>query len=86
MKSTMSVELKYCERCGGLWLRECGSDQVYCVRCLTLLDDWPSSPNRQVVRLPIAPSVTLDDIDFEIHINDVEDIDGMAWFAPGGAA
>ena len=28
-----SVELKYCERCGGLWLRRPGQDVVYCERC-----------------------------------------------------
>ena len=27
------VELKYCERCGGLWLREVGLDGVYCDTC-----------------------------------------------------
>jgi Zn-finger nucleic acid-binding protein len=27
------VELKYCERCGGLWLRSAGSQRVYCVAC-----------------------------------------------------
>jgi hypothetical protein len=29
----VSVELKYCERCGGLWLRRPGQDVVYCERC-----------------------------------------------------
>jgi Zn-finger nucleic acid-binding protein len=28
-----SVELKYCERCGGLWLRRPGHDEVHCARC-----------------------------------------------------
>ena len=27
------VELKYCERCGGLFLRECGAGVVYCAGC-----------------------------------------------------
>jgi Zn-finger nucleic acid-binding protein len=26
----VQVELKYCERCGGLWLRLLGADAVYC--------------------------------------------------------
>jgi hypothetical protein len=30
---TVSVELKYCERCGGLWLRERGREVVYCGGC-----------------------------------------------------
>ena len=29
----MAVELKYCERCGGLWLRRPGQEIVYCERC-----------------------------------------------------
>jgi len=28
-----SVELKYCERCGGLWLRRPRHDEVQCGRC-----------------------------------------------------
>jgi uncharacterized Zn finger protein (UPF0148 family) len=27
------VELKYCERCGGLWLRPQGEGAVYCTSC-----------------------------------------------------
>jgi Zn-finger nucleic acid-binding protein len=27
------MELKYCERCGGLWLRRQGEDVVYCRGC-----------------------------------------------------
>ncbi len=27
------VELKYCERCGGLWLRRLSTDGVYCSGC-----------------------------------------------------
>ncbi len=29
----VQLELKYCERCGGLWLRLRGSGQVYCAGC-----------------------------------------------------
>jgi len=27
------VDLKYCEACGALWLRPCGSHTPYCGRC-----------------------------------------------------
>jgi len=27
------LELKYCERCGGLWFRQRGDSQVYCESC-----------------------------------------------------
>ena len=33
MQEENSVELKYCERCGGLWLRRPGHDEVHCGRC-----------------------------------------------------
>ncbi len=29
----LPAELKYCEFCGALWLRPCGSADVYCTRC-----------------------------------------------------
>jgi hypothetical protein len=32
------IELKYCERCGGLWLRPQGADAVYCADCQVLVD------------------------------------------------
>jgi hypothetical protein len=31
------VELKYCERCGALWLRPQGRDGVYCTSCQACL-------------------------------------------------
>jgi Zn-finger nucleic acid-binding protein len=31
--TVVQVELKYCEACGGLWLRARGSAEVYCARC-----------------------------------------------------
>jgi hypothetical protein len=34
------VELKYCEHCGGLWIRE-GGGGVYCGRCQPRVDDLP---------------------------------------------
>jgi len=34
------MELKYCERCGGLWLRACGDEATYCGRCQTVIATW----------------------------------------------
>jgi Zn-finger nucleic acid-binding protein len=31
--NVIQLELKYCELCGGLWLRRQGADQVYCAAC-----------------------------------------------------
>jgi len=38
----MQVELKYCERCGGLWLRPQGTDGVYCASCRVRLAARPN--------------------------------------------
>jgi hypothetical protein len=37
----LHLELKYCETCGGLWLRQKGSGQVECASCL-------ASPRRRI--------------------------------------
>lgn len=34
---TTLLELKYCERCGGLWLRPQAADGVYCGGCRAYL-------------------------------------------------
>ena len=36
-----AVELKYCERCGGLWLRPQGECEVYCGSCRVHLAEMP---------------------------------------------
>ena len=35
------VELKVCERCGGLWLRPGGSRWIYCGPCKAKLEELP---------------------------------------------
>jgi uncharacterized Zn finger protein (UPF0148 family) len=37
----IQVELKYCERCGGLWLRRQGAEGVYCASCRVRLAAMP---------------------------------------------
>lgn len=39
----IQLELKYCERCGGLWLRLQGPNGVYCASCRALLESRPNS-------------------------------------------
>ncbi|MGO9864192.1 MAG: hypothetical protein ACLPLR_11330 [Terriglobales bacterium] len=53
------VELKYCERCGELWLRPQGAQEVYCVTCRAVLAAMPNAeeaparkPRRRKPRLP----------------------------------
>jgi len=35
------LELKYCERCGGIWLRPRGVDNVYCASCAEEIRQLP---------------------------------------------
>jgi len=49
----IQVELKYCERCGGLWLRPQGADGVYCASCrlhLAAMPDPGEPPPREARR------------------------------------
>lgn len=34
-------QLKYCERCGGLWLRPDGAAVPYCPVCASFMDELP---------------------------------------------
>jgi hypothetical protein len=49
--STTQMELKYCERCGGLWLRPLGDSHVYCSSCSPAMAELPpaSSVRKRVV-------------------------------------
>jgi Zn-finger nucleic acid-binding protein len=44
-----SLELKYCERCGGLWLRPVGGGQIYCTICSRAMAELPP-PSTEVKR------------------------------------
>jgi len=46
MIRAVSVELKYCERCGGLWLRPSGTDEVYCAPCAQRMAELPAPSAR----------------------------------------
>jgi Zn-finger nucleic acid-binding protein len=37
MDHEVQVEIKYCERCGGLWLRRVGSQEAYCFACVPIM-------------------------------------------------
>ncbi len=71
----IAVELKYCERCGGLWLREKGSDNVYCGSCALQVADLPAPVKRKGhARLPIADQ------------NEIRGMAAMLHLAEGGNA
>ena len=49
------MELKYCERCGGLWMRPRGTGEVYCPACVDEVSELPVGRRR-----PKPPSVPND--------------------------
>jgi hypothetical protein len=59
---TVELELKYCERCGSLWLRLKGAQEVYCTRCLAKIAQmggWWKSKGKP--RLPVRTPVKNED-------------------------
>ena len=75
------LELKYCEHCGGLWLRQCGAPGVYCPKCQPKVEDLPvprKKPHRAI--LPVGRSPLVDGYRFG------PPDDGMDFEAAGGAA
>lgn len=44
--AAVQLELKYCERCGGLWLRPAGSGLIFCSPCARAMDGLFRTPQR----------------------------------------
>ncbi len=42
------LELKYCECCGGLWLRLEGEDEGRCDTCVRMSTDWAGAWARRI--------------------------------------
>ncbi len=54
------LELKYCERCGGLWLRVRGAADVYCALCTVEILDLPVLPKKtSKPRMPVNHKVEI---------------------------
>jgi hypothetical protein len=82
-KIEVRVELKYCEHCGALWMREPGTGLVYCDNCRPKVADLPipkKKPTR--ARLPVRPYAAVEEHGFELGDEDVKDFEAAA----GGAA
>jgi hypothetical protein len=79
----LQFELKYCERCGGLWLRPAGGGQIYCMACGREMAKLPP-PSREpeTAQLPRGPRWGADDADFE----GFEEDEGFDLDASGGVA
>ena len=45
----VAMELKYCERCGGLWLREKTIQEIYCPECAPEMAGLPRGHAKRVL-------------------------------------
>lgn len=75
------VELKYCEHCGGLWVREPGAGEVYCEKCQPKVADLPAPKKRPGrVMLPQQGNSAVDDFGIGIpdEVSDLEAAGGVA--------
>ena len=48
----IQMELKYCERCGALWLRLIGSELIFCSPCSVILAGLARDPRFREHRGP----------------------------------
>ncbi len=75
------MELKYCEHCGGLWLRECGAGVVYCGNCQPKVADLPVAKKKRRPTLPIGRRTLVEDYEAESGESsemDLEAVGGVA--------
>lgn len=80
-KNQVGVELKYCEHCGSLWIRERGAG-VYCNNCEHKVAELPAVKEKAGrIILPVRPSAAIEDYEFEIDVEDISDFE-----AAGGVA
>jgi hypothetical protein len=78
----VGVELKYCEHCGGLWVRERGAGTVYCEKCQPKVADLPAPKmKRGRLALPVRPLTAVEEYGFDLEVEDCRDLE-----AAGGVA
>ena len=73
------VELKYCEHCGGLWVREGGAG-AYCEKCQPKVADLPVPRQRiSKAKLPVRKRGVVEDFEIEpLGNGDLEAVGGVA--------
>jgi Zn-finger nucleic acid-binding protein len=82
--SVLTFELKYCERCGGLWLRPGGGGEIYCGPCGPAVAELPA-----VLREPKREANLMEDMQWQGVGGKLEGYDEdeeTDLYAPGGAA
>ena len=77
-RGNLRVELKYCERCGGLWVREGGAG-VYCNRCQPIVADLPAPKKKPgKITLPQAKQTVVEEYGPEMSEDDLQGVGGVA--------
>jgi hypothetical protein len=62
------LELKYCERCGKLWLRQRGTGRVYCEGCTSEIPYFPLCGRRlSRPRMPVNARAEIESQDGEVR-------------------
>lgn len=76
--NAMRMELKYCEHCGGLWVREGGAG-VYCGKCQDKVSELPIPKKKPgKVRLPSGSRTVVDGFPGIGNETDLEAAGGVA--------
>jgi len=83
-ENELQFELKYCERCGGLWLRPVGGGQIYCGACGRAMAELPAASfTRGGPRMTQGPQWG---IDSDSDVESYEEYEGLDLDAAGGVA
>jgi len=72
----VAMELKYCERCGGLWLRPQGEVEVYCLSCRVRMAEMPR-PARERSGKPRLPCPKPEDLQGQVQIDYLQAVTEM---------
>jgi Zn-finger nucleic acid-binding protein len=72
----VAVELKYCERCGGLWLRARGESEVYCGKCRVHVAEMPR-PVHERSGKPRLPCPKPEDLQVQVQIDYLQAVTEM---------
>jgi len=84
----IQVELKYCERCGGLWLRPQGAEGVYCAGCRVALAAMPDpreapprKARRRKARAQVQKNAQREDLQSSARIDHLQGVATMEVWA-----
>jgi uncharacterized Zn finger protein (UPF0148 family) len=79
IEQEIQLDLKYCERCGGLWLRRKGDNGVYCAGCYAHFAALPTrgeTPPRKPRRRKSRTASKTAQAEMQEHSAPIEHIEG----------